>query len=241
TDALDRLGTRLIAIDRPGLGRSDPAPERTLLDGAADVRAIAAELSLDRPAIVGFSQGAPLALACGAAKVVSAVALVSGTDELAAPALRSVLPPPLLAHIEMAATDPAGLETMFRGMTADSMMQMITAAPEVDQVIYRDAAFVEAFTAALHEGLGQGPGGFVRDALLVLQQWPFDPSTIEVPVHLWYGGLDASLFHSPDLGATLAHRIRRSTRTVIENAGGAILWTHGAEILAALLEARRRG
>jgi hypothetical protein len=31
-----------------------------------------------------------------------------------------------------------------------------------------------------------------------------------------------------------------AARTVIEGAAGAILWTHGAEILAALLEARRR-
>src|SRR5664279_2835037 len=65
--ALERLGARLIAVDRPGLGGSDAAPNRMLLDGAADVRALAAALSLERPAIVGFSQGAPLALACAAA------------------------------------------------------------------------------------------------------------------------------------------------------------------------------
>ena len=34
TSALERLGVRLIAVDRPGLGRSDPSPNRTLLDGA---------------------------------------------------------------------------------------------------------------------------------------------------------------------------------------------------------------
>src|SRR5689334_21305947 len=69
--ALERIGARLIAVDRPGLGGSDPSPDRTLLDGAADLRALAAGLSLDRPAIVGFSQGAPLALACAAAGSVS--------------------------------------------------------------------------------------------------------------------------------------------------------------------------
>ena len=63
---------------------------------------------------------------------------------------------------------------------------------------------------------------------------------IRVPVHLWYGGLDASPLHSPDHGASLARRIPGAARTLVEGAGGAILWTHGAEILAALLEARRR-
>lgn len=70
-------------MDRPGLGRSDPSPNRTLLDGAQDLHTLAAALSLDRPAIVGFSQGAPLALACAAAGAASAVAVVPGTDELA--------------------------------------------------------------------------------------------------------------------------------------------------------------
>src|SRR3954453_22061030 len=61
--AVERLGARLIAVDRPGLGGWGPAPGRTLLDTAADIRALAAELALERPAIIGFSQGAPLALA----------------------------------------------------------------------------------------------------------------------------------------------------------------------------------
>ena len=116
--ALDRLGVRLISIDRPGLGGSDASPDRTLLDGAADVRALVTALSLERPAIVGFSQGAPLALACAAANVVSAVAVVSGTDELAAPPLRGMLPPPVLQQIELAESDPPAVEAMFRGMTA---------------------------------------------------------------------------------------------------------------------------
>src|SRR3569623_3277640 len=80
-DAVERLGVRLIAVDRPGLGGSDPAPGRTLLDTAADIRALTSALSLERPAIIGFSQGAPLALACAAAGGVSAVAVVSGTAE----------------------------------------------------------------------------------------------------------------------------------------------------------------
>src|SRR5690348_8901714 len=43
---VERLGVRLIAVDRPGLGGSDPAPGRTLLDTAADVRALASALAL---------------------------------------------------------------------------------------------------------------------------------------------------------------------------------------------------
>jgi len=238
--ALERLGARLIAVDRPGLGGSDPAPDRTLLDGAADVRALAAALSLERPAIVGFSQGAPLALACAATGAVSAVAMVSGTDELAGPALRSKFPPELGQQLDLAEADPPAAEAMFRGMTPAMLVAMVAGSPEVDLAVYADPAFAAAFAAAVEEAFVQGPNGFARDALLALQRWPFDPAEIRVPVHLWYGRIDGSPFHSLDHGASLARRIPGAACTVIEGAAGAILWTHGAEILAALLEARRR-
>jgi len=238
TSALERLGVRLIAVDRPGLGRSDPSPNRTLLDGAQDLRALAAALSLDRPAIVGFSQGAPLALACAAAGAASAVAVVSGTDELAA--LRGTLPPPVQQQIALAESDPPALEAMFRGMTPAMLDEMLAGSPEVDLAVYREPTFAAALAAAAHEGFAQGPNGFARDALLAMSRWPFDPAQIRVPVHLWYGAVDASPFHSPDHGASLARRIPGAARTVIEGSAGAILWTHGAEILAALVEARRR-
>jgi pimeloyl-ACP methyl ester carboxylesterase len=237
-EALERLHARLIAVDRPGLGRSDPSPGRTLLDGAADLRALSAALSLERPAIVGFSQGAPLALACAAVGAVSALAVVSGTDELAT--VRSMLPPPIQQQIDLATADPPAAEAAFRRMTAAMLVDMVAGSPAVDLAVYLEPTFAAAFAAAVHEAFVRGPDGFARDTLLVMQRWPFDPAEIRVPVHLWYGAVDGSPFHSPDHGATLARRIPNAARTVIEGSAGAILWTHGAEILAALLEARRR-
>ena len=240
SDAVERLGVRLIAVDRPGLGGSDPAPDRTLLDTASDIRALAAALALERPAMIGFSQGAPLALACAAVGAVSAVAVVSGTDELAGPVMRGMLPPEIRQLVELAEADPAGAEAAFRGMmTPASLKEMVrTRSPEVDRAVYLDPAFAAVFASALDEGFVQGPDGYARDALLVMRRWPFDPAEIRQPVHLWYGSLDASPLHSLDHGASLARRIPGARRTVIDGAGGSLLWTHGGEILAALLEAR---
>jgi pimeloyl-ACP methyl ester carboxylesterase len=240
TGALARIGVRLIAFDRPGLGGSDPSPDRTLIDGASDVRALSAKLALERPAIVGFSQGAPLALACAATGAVSAAAVVSGTDELAAPGFRAAFPPPLQHQLELAETDPPALEAMHRAMTPAMLIDMVNGSPEVDLAVYRHPAFAPAFAAAVNEAFVRGSDGFARDTLLAMQRWPFDPAEIRVPVHLWYGSLDGSPFHSPDQGASLARRIPGAARTVIEGAAGAILWTHGEEILAALLQARNR-
>jgi pimeloyl-ACP methyl ester carboxylesterase len=238
---VEDLGARLIAVDRPGLGGSDPAPGRTLLDTAADVRALVAGLALERPAMIGFSQGAPLALACAAAGAVSAVAVVSGTDELAGPALRAMLPPQVRQLVELAEADPPAAEAQFRGMmTPASLKEMLRGSPAVDLAVYLDPAFAAVFASAVDEGFAQGPDGYARDTLLAMQRWPFDPAKIRQLVHLWYGSSDASPFHSLDFGASLARRIPGATRTVVDGGGGSILWTHGTEILEALLDARRR-
>ena len=113
-DALDELGVRLIALARPGLGDSDPAPERTLASWAEDVRSFCAARALEAPPVVGFSQGAPFVLACAADGVVARAAVVSGTDELAAPELREALVPDVAALVDRATTDPAGAEALFR-------------------------------------------------------------------------------------------------------------------------------
>jgi pimeloyl-ACP methyl ester carboxylesterase len=74
-EAVDELGVRLVSVDRPGLGASTPLPGRTFADFAADIRRLCELRELGRPAMVGNSQGAPFALACAAAGVVSALAM----------------------------------------------------------------------------------------------------------------------------------------------------------------------
>src|SRR2546423_4740426 len=64
-DAEER-GIRLMSYDRPGYGGSTPAPERSVADAAADVRAIADALEVERLAVWGVSGGGPHALACAA-------------------------------------------------------------------------------------------------------------------------------------------------------------------------------
>ncbi len=57
-------GARIIAVDRPGFGRSDFKPGRTLLDWPNDVVQLADALNIDRFAVVGYSGGGPYAAVC---------------------------------------------------------------------------------------------------------------------------------------------------------------------------------
>ncbi|KAF2486106.1 Alpha/Beta hydrolase protein [Neohortaea acidophila] len=65
------LGARIIGIERPGIGLSSPDPrpflKRQIIDGAADVEALAVHLQLDDYAVLGTSGGGPFALACARA------------------------------------------------------------------------------------------------------------------------------------------------------------------------------
>ena len=77
-ELLAKLNIRLISPDRPGLGLSTPARDRTVVSWAADVRQLTAYLlGPAQPfSILGFSAGATYALACGQLPGLRAISLV---------------------------------------------------------------------------------------------------------------------------------------------------------------------
>jgi pimeloyl-ACP methyl ester carboxylesterase len=87
-DQATALGVRVIALDRPGIGRSDPKSGDRLLDWPADVAAAADALNIGRFAVQGMSAGGPYALACAH----------SIPQRLTACALVSTVPPPEIAR-----------------------------------------------------------------------------------------------------------------------------------------------
>jgi pimeloyl-ACP methyl ester carboxylesterase len=237
-EVLDRLELRLIAVDRPGLGLSDPAPHRTLLDWAQDVAALIHTRTLGPTPAVGFSQGGPFALACASTGVVRAVAIVSGTDELAAPEVRERLPEELRALVDRVASEPDAAEASFRQLNPEAMWRMILENSSAeDRRVYQQPGFARAYRRALDDGFARGSAGYARDTVLTMSRWPFELAHIAIPVELWYGARDTSPVHSPDFGESLARRIPNARRTIVPDAGGSLLWTHAATILTRLLAA----
>lgn len=77
--ACDRLGIQVVTFDRPGYGDSDRHPGRSVADVTQDVSQLTADVGWSRWVAVGYSGGAPHALACGArlAERVAAVVAVA--------------------------------------------------------------------------------------------------------------------------------------------------------------------
>jgi pimeloyl-ACP methyl ester carboxylesterase len=73
-------GIRLISPDRPGVGRSDPQPGRTILDWAGDVADLLDQIHVDGFAAMGWSMGGQYAATLGYALPhrVTRVAIIAG-------------------------------------------------------------------------------------------------------------------------------------------------------------------
>jgi pimeloyl-ACP methyl ester carboxylesterase len=225
SDILVEATIRLISVDRPGLGSSDPDPTRTLTSWASDIEYFARRRALHLLAVVGFSQGTPFALACAAAGIANAAAVVSGTDELAHPRFAHALEPQVKAMVDAVQVDlDSAMASFARFGSTDALWELLIAvSPEIDRAVYTAPVFRQALRRAMAEGFSQGPAGYARDTALTMGRWPFEPAQISVPVELWYGQQDTSPSHSPDLGSGLARLIPTAHRHVVPDAAGALM------------------
>ncbi|KZK75669.1 Alpha/beta hydrolase family protein [Pseudovibrio sp. Ad46] len=234
------LGLRVLSVDRPGLGKSGADPEKNFESWAEDIKELLDFVKADQAFAIGFSQGAPFALALAASGLVDGVAVVSGQDELAFPGMFAKLPDELKGMVSLACDDPDRLEADIAGMaTAEWLWQMIEGmSGEEDRAFYASASFAPLYRDALASGFAQGAAGYARDTRLAMGRWSFSVENIKQDVQLWYGLKDTSPVHSPDFGSTLATRLSCSELHQIAAEGSAILWTQADAILSRLVKCK---
>ncbi|MFC0532771.1 alpha/beta fold hydrolase [Phytohabitans kaempferiae] len=198
---LHRLGVRLICYDRPGYGASDRRKGRRVVDAAADVRAIADALDLDRFAVVGRSGGGPHALAVAASlpdRVNRAAVLVS-LAPADAPGLdwyggmgESNMDEYQLADLGHRAL-MASLTSQADRLRRDPESQIAFLEKELsgpDRRVVDNVAMRRQLAESWAEAVRLGAEGWIDDALAFRRGWGFDPATIRVPVRLWHGTND---------------------------------------------------
>jgi pimeloyl-ACP methyl ester carboxylesterase len=209
-------GLRLLSYDRPGYGESDPSPDRTVADCAADVRVICEAFGFDRIAVWGISGGGPHALATAALLpdlVAAAATLASpapypaegidwfdGMGQENADDFRLFMTDPVAARAK-SKQDREQLLTVTAADLAASFKTLLT--PTDAAVLTRDFADFMAF--CMHAGLAPGDQGWWDDGRAMASPWGFDVADIAVPMMVMHGRED--LFVPFGHGEWLAARI----------------------------------
>jgi pimeloyl-ACP methyl ester carboxylesterase len=236
-EVADELGLRMVCLERPGFGRSDHDPNRTVLGWADDVADATSALGIDHFVAVGVSAGSPYALACAARPTprLDAVGVIAG----AVPA-RFNPDDPLVQLVERDHTEAeAAVRDYFETMAADvdGSARAMSAREGPDRKILERRDVQQRFATTRREAFRHGVDGAVLDLMLVHQPWGFDLNDLSVTTRWWHGSLDPIVPVASVRAATAATPIEL---TIYEDQGHAIGFEHGAQILSALVVAHER-
>jgi pimeloyl-ACP methyl ester carboxylesterase len=235
-----RLGLRIVATERPGFGRSDPQPGRSILDWPKDLTALADHLGISRFAVAGWSGAGPYLLAAAhrLPERVTTVAMIGCIGPLDAPDAERGMAwsrrayfallrrtPKLAAALVRTAFDRRNVEPFYRAMTR--------GLAEVDQKVLSRPEVWSAQIAAVSEALAPGFDGFFAELRLAAAPWGFSLAEIRPPVYLWHGTEDASTPLS--MAQYMASRLPHATLRILEGEGHFLLFDHAEQILGMLL------
>jgi pimeloyl-ACP methyl ester carboxylesterase len=237
--AAERVGVRLIAPDRPGMGLSDYQPKRRLMDWPTDVLELANALGLDDFAVIGYSGGGPYALACAfqLGTRLSAVGVIAGVGPLTEPGALDGMVKNNIQLFQMARRTPWLLRLIFslnRRMNSMKLMQAaVPQMPAVDQDVMRQPGVLEGMAKDYGEAFRQGTHGVVHEGALYASDWGFKLSEVTRPVQLWHGEQD---INAPvAMGRFQACHLPECRATFYSADGHiSIIVNHAADILTAL-------
>ncbi len=238
-------GVRLLAVDRPGCGRSDPHPGRTLGSVADDLLAVAEALGVRQAGVLAWSAGAPYAVALGARH----------PDRVGAVALAAPLVP-VTAYADPQVAEAAGAgRRLFAEMAAELAPDEVAAevAPyllpdpatpeavathlgdEADGAREADLARVpggaEALVAATVEAVAAGRDGLVQDVATQAAAPDVDLAACAAPTHIWCGTADEVA--PPAFGRWWADLLADARLEVVDDASHVLALTHWTALLTA--------
>jgi pimeloyl-ACP methyl ester carboxylesterase len=241
-NATRAAGVRLITIDRPGYGRSDPRPGRTLLDWVDDVAELVDRLRLPPCRLVGWSSGGPYAMAC-AVRIQSRVRSIGlaasnapldevpgGWDSLAT-ATRDLIA--LLRSDRAAAMEAIAQRCSWYTTDPEFIPDELRRPGNPDWALFQQHPEIfEAWRRGRREGARQGSIGFIDDWAAECLPWGFSPVDVPCEARLWWG--EADMLVGRGETECLARTIPRSALVTYPSEGHLILFTRWVEMLAAM-------
>lgn len=197
--AAEKAGVRWISVDKPGYGRSDPCPRRTLAQWAADVEELAAHLGLERYAVTGESGGGPHALAVSHAlpASVTLTVLLAAMGPGHEPWVRKGMRPTNVMFYYLARYLPAALRVPL------AVMRWALRVPPIAGLMARGGPAADRKAAAhpeyrirhlaVPDAFRAGTRAAADELRLLARPWGFEPADVTGPVHMWHGDRDVNV------------------------------------------------
>ena len=198
--AAGRLGLRICAPDRPGIGRTDPRYLHRLADWADDAARVLDALGADQVALLGVSGGGPFAAAC-AARMGARVRSLTLVSPLGSPAW----PTRGMATGERLSLEIARQAPVFGGWFLGRLATLAQYSPQlflrlaaselpgVDRRSLEQPAIRDPFLANYLEAFRRGSGGVAQDLRVLTRPWGFQLSAIQVPTWIHHGDADTTV------------------------------------------------
>ena len=248
-DRIVRRPGRLVSPARPGMGLSDPDPDRTLAGWASDVAELADALGIGEFSVLGFSGGAAYAAATAHAlpdRVTRAALLSRGGPFTIADSFDGMTRANRFIWF-LARRQPSVLRFLFKMQAAQMQKDPAKAtAAAIRALSDPDKAAILTLTEAdrqrffaepMAEALHQGPAGLVQDMTILARPWGFEVRDIKVPVELWHGANDTTA--PVTMARRLAEAIPDCTAHIVADAGHvSVIIDHIDDALDTLLPAR---
>lgn len=188
---------RLIAMDRPGYGKSENQKKLTPMLFAAQIVDLLSHLNIDKVSILSVSGGAPFAMALATllkdrVQKLSSVAGVApltlkncrymNANQKKAWMLSNLMPKKVL---EM------GLNYVWKANMKNIDELLFSATFSVpDQKVFDHPEVGPLLGEFLKNSLAPGPHGVMRDLKIYSKHWGFNFQDIKCPVTLWHGSAD---------------------------------------------------
>jgi pimeloyl-ACP methyl ester carboxylesterase len=226
---------RLITLDRPGYGQTDPVADPTRAAVASDIAAVVDHLGVEEIALVGWSGGGHFALEAAASlanrvRSLSLVCTPAPDEEI------PWVPDEFRPLVESVPSDPPGaLEAITAACAffADDPDAIVASDPgPADADVRSRPGVTDRLTAMMREGARQGAIGMASDIVAGSRGEPLPLSDVHVPVHLWYGDAD---WVGAEHGRWYAERLGDSQLTVVPGAGHLLPLTTWRAILDAVV------
>jgi pimeloyl-ACP methyl ester carboxylesterase len=199
--AAERLGLRLVSVERPGVGDSTDYHYRCIREWAADAAKVVDHLGHDRFAAAGLSGGGPYALACAHelpehvtvvgllgsvcpivgpnAATGSSVVGLTATFQFLLDALRSALGTTLWLAVQPVVP----LAHLALRLYASRM-------PPGDRQVFADPEMEAMFVDDIVTGSRRRFAAVANDIALFGRPWGFELGDIRAPVYWWHGDAD---------------------------------------------------